>query len=64
MNEDKLMPIHPGEVLLEEFIKPMNLSQNQIALALGVPEQCIIYQTNLAAIPLDNHEYLLYHVKS
>ncbi|NCR46881.1 MAG: addiction module antidote protein, HigA family, partial [Microcystis aeruginosa SX13-01] len=37
MNEDKLMPIHPGEVLLEEFIKPMNLSQNQIALALGVP---------------------------
>ena len=41
MNEDKLMPIHPGEVLLEEFIKPMNLSQNQIALALGVPEQCI-----------------------
>ncbi|MFM6059349.1 MAG: HigA family addiction module antitoxin [Microcystis sp.] len=41
MNEDKLMPIHPGEVLLEEFIKPMNLSQNQIALALGVPEQRI-----------------------
>ena len=41
MNEDKLMPIHPGEVLLEEFIKPMNLSQNQIALALGVAEQCI-----------------------
>ena len=41
MNEDKLMPIHPGEVLLEEFIKPMNLSQNQIALALGVPEQYI-----------------------
>ena len=41
MNEDKLMPIHPGEVLLEEFIKPMKLSQNQIALALGVPEQCI-----------------------
>ncbi len=41
MNEDKLMPIPPGEVLLEEFIKPMNLSQNQIALALGVPEQRI-----------------------
>ena len=34
--EDKMMPVHPGEVLLEEFIKPMNLSQNQIALAIRV----------------------------
>jgi addiction module HigA family antidote len=41
MNEDKLMPIHPGEVLLEEFLKPMNLSQNQIALALRVPARRI-----------------------
>ena len=41
MNEDKLMPIHPGEILLEEFLKPMNLSQNQIALALGVPPRRI-----------------------
>lgn len=35
------MPIHPGEVLLEEFLKPMNLSQNQIALAIKVPTQRI-----------------------
>lgn len=41
MNQDKLMPIHPGEVLLEEFLKPMNLSQNQVALALAVPESCL-----------------------
>ena len=33
---DKLLPIHPGEVLLEEFIKPMNLSQNRIAIDIGV----------------------------
>ena len=33
----KLQPIHPGEVLLEEFLKPMNLSQNQVALAMRVP---------------------------
>jgi len=33
---DKLPPIHPGEVLLEEFIKPMNLSQNRIAIDIGV----------------------------
>jgi addiction module HigA family antidote len=33
---DKLFPIHPGEVLLEEFIKPMNLSQNRLAIDIGV----------------------------
>ncbi|MBW4533762.1 MAG: HigA family addiction module antidote protein [Pleurocapsa minor HA4230-MV1] len=35
------MPVHPGEILLEEFLKPMNLSQNQIALALRVPARRI-----------------------
>jgi antitoxin HigA-1 len=33
---DKLSPLHPGEVLLEEFIKPMNLSQNRLAIDIGV----------------------------
>jgi len=33
---DKLSPIHPGEVLLEEFLKPMNLSQNRLAIDIGV----------------------------
>lgn len=33
---DKLSPIHPGEVLLEEFIKPMKLSQNRLAICIGV----------------------------
>ena len=32
----KLSPIHPGEVLLDEFIKPMNLSQNRLAINIGV----------------------------
>ena len=32
----KLSPIHPGEVLLEEFIKPMDLSQNRLAIDIGV----------------------------
>lgn len=32
----KLAPVHPGEVLLEEFIKPMNLSQNRLAIDIGV----------------------------
>jgi addiction module HigA family antidote len=38
---EKLAPIHPGEVLLEEFLKPMNLSQNQLALATRVPARRI-----------------------
>lgn len=33
---DKLKPIHPGEVLLEEFLKPMNLSQNRLSIDIGV----------------------------
>jgi len=30
-------PVHPREILLEEFLKPMNISQSQLALDLGVP---------------------------
>ena len=41
MAEEKLKPIHPGEVLLEEFLKPMNLSQNRLALSIGVPSRRI-----------------------
>ena len=33
----RLRNIHPGEVLLEEFLTPMDLSQNAIARAIGVP---------------------------
>ena len=29
-------PIHPGEILLEEFLKPMNVSQNQLAKDISV----------------------------
>ena len=37
MAEKQLQPVHPGEVLLEEFLKPMELSQNRLALEMGVP---------------------------
>ena len=33
---NKLSPVHPGEVLLEEFIRPMGLSQNRLAIDIGV----------------------------
>ena len=37
MRTNKLAPIHPGEILREEFMKPHGLSQNALARALGVP---------------------------
>ena len=30
-------PIHPGEILLEEFLKPMKISQYRLAKDIGVP---------------------------
>jgi addiction module HigA family antidote len=36
MSKKKIPPLHPGEVLLEEFLKPMNVSQNQLGRDLGV----------------------------
>jgi addiction module HigA family antidote len=33
---EKLHPVHPGEVLLEEFLKPLNLSQNRLAIEIRV----------------------------
>lgn len=41
MTATKLSPVHPGEVLLEEFLKPMGLSQNRLALDIGVPSRRI-----------------------
>ena len=37
----KLEPVTPGEILLEEFLKPMGLSQYRLAKEIGVPAQRI-----------------------
>ena len=34
---DKIAPIHPGEVLLEDFIEGFGITQNKVAVAIGVP---------------------------
>lgn len=34
---DRLPPVHPGEVLLEDFMKPLGLSQYRLAKDIGVP---------------------------
>ena len=41
MTKVKLDPVHPGEVLLEEFLKPMSLSQSRLAMDIGVPPRRI-----------------------
>jgi antitoxin HigA-1 len=41
MSEEKLPPIHPGEILLEEFLKPMGISQYRLAKDINVPARRI-----------------------
>ncbi|MBK6326953.1 MAG: HigA family addiction module antidote protein [Chloroflexi bacterium] len=41
MANNKIPPLHPGEVLLEEFLLPMDISQNKLALAMRVPTRRI-----------------------
>ena len=37
MSHSKLTPSSPGEILLEEFLEPLNISQNKLAKDLGIP---------------------------
>ena len=37
----KMKPVHPGEILFEEFIKPFGISQNRVALDIRVPARRI-----------------------
>ena len=41
MKTKKIDPIHPGEVLMDEFLEPLGLSQNQLANDIGVPPRRI-----------------------
>ncbi len=41
MSYKKIPPIHPGEILMEEFLKPMGISQNKIAMDMRVPPRRI-----------------------
>ncbi len=41
MKEDKIPPVHPGEILFEEFLMPMGISQNRLALDIRVPPRRI-----------------------
>lgn len=41
MNKKKQNPVHPGEILLEEFLKPLNISQYRISKEISVPPRRI-----------------------
>jgi addiction module HigA family antidote len=41
MGKRKIKPIHPGEILLEEFLKPMGISQYRLAKDISVPPRRI-----------------------
>ena len=41
MAAKRMRPIHPGEILLEEFLEPMGISQYRIAKDVGVPARRI-----------------------
>ena len=41
MKNNKLPPIHPGEILMEEFLKPMGISQYRLAKDISVPPRRI-----------------------
>ena len=41
MSKKKLAPVHPGEVLLEEFLEPLDLSQHRLALDISVDSRRI-----------------------
>ena len=42
----KLSPVHPGEILLEDFMKPLELSANKLALELRVPANRVLAIVN------------------
>jgi len=41
MKKRKIAPVHPGEILMFEFLEPLHLSQNKLAIDLGVPPRRI-----------------------
>ena len=38
---DKLPPVHPGEILMEDFLKEMGITQHKLAVSIGVPPRRI-----------------------
>ena len=37
MKQERMAPVHPGEILLELFLKPISMSRNRLAIEIDVP---------------------------
>ena len=48
---EKFAPVHPGEILLEEFLKPMKLSQYALAKDIAVPARRASMKSYMANAP-------------
>ena len=53
MKNDKLPPVHPGDVLLEEFLKPLKISQYRLAKGISVPprrvNEIVLHKRSISA---------------
>jgi addiction module HigA family antidote len=53
MKHEKLAPVHPGEVLLEEFLKPLAISQYRLAKDISVPprrvNEIVLHKRSISA---------------
>lgn len=41
VNESVIPPVHPGEILAEEYLEPLSVTQHRLAVAIGVPPRRI-----------------------
>ncbi len=41
MSKQRIKSVHPGKILFEEFLMPMGISQNRLAISIGVPPRRI-----------------------
>ena len=41
MKKKRMAPVHPGEILLEQFLKPLAMSQSKLAIEISVPPRRI-----------------------
>jgi addiction module HigA family antidote len=63
MESEKRKPVHPGEVLPEEFPRPLGLSQNRLAIEISVPtrriNEIVLKKQRGVGCPLDTRGKLL-----
>ena len=47
---EKFAPVHPGEILLHDFIEPMGLTRYKVAKFASVPQRCPFFRRSRASV--------------